>query len=780
MNDAFFKIFKHRVTGSFNAASAYRMEHLLFKEQVDLLHKAEQFIQQIREGILDENRLDELFCEPRDFKKITEMCALLDGYRFSEKLCKNEIFLKNFKFKELFSFYRESDLGLKVELSKNLSLNHSETNNVKKIEDIEKSIEYRVKAFIYPDYKEEHLAWTAENFPREQVEKLISRVRNESENWLIHDQQRRNRRENDLVRETKCLNALLDYHQNLYILVIDIRLINYLRTTTTISEDAFWSANILNIGEIRQALVELSESVYCYSKAERDMRYGLNLHCILYFKYNPKFNEHEAISELSAKIKEKCPNLTNFEIRNWNSVVRKHYSPQAVGRIKKNNTKQIEVFQQWVLNYYLRIDEYLWPKLFLPFELAAQRYSIWIDVKALKTAQNKMQMHIKKNEIPILEIDEKSTWSTRHLSKDAKERINLSKRYYRFLDEASSKSLNYIEIFMETLLDSPFCAFGLKLNDLEITEFTVPILKKVLTRIGRQFLSLLEHYVHIKDSLPYHQLFSEKINFKIIYDFKQLVASRCVTAQSIIDLNTYIAGLREYLNRPLKKLGGKSIASYRISQNNLYQERIYTTTQYLKILLKNDVKTYHLKFHLSFIDREIKQAEFSNLMNGFLHDAKRAKPLYWMAGYLGFWRENQDAIPYAEIIFFLDERCFGVGGDQIFNWIKARWDKQLDKNCEPKMITIKPDETIPSRESRRLWRTSIKMDPELSVLIESVNKERQKHLLMEVIPDFIADCTLQENPHNNIPKVLIKGNGSGKKQKVSKKDSSGTDDPQDT
>ena len=780
MNDSFFKIFKHRVVGSFNVASAYRKEHLLFKEQVDLLHKAEQFIQQIREGILDENRLDELFFEPRDLKKIAEMCALLDGYRFSEKLCKNEIFLKNFKFRELFRFYRESDLELKIELSKNLPLNHSETNKVKKIEDIEKSIEFRAKAFIYPDYKEEHLAWTAENFPREQVKKLISRVRNESENWLIHDQQRRDRREKDLVWETKQLNALLDQYQNLYILIIDIRLINYFGSNLTVSEDAFWSGNSLNIGAIRLALEELPESVYGYSKAERDMRYGLNLHCILYFKYNPKFNEQKVIKALKVKIKEKCPNLTNFEIRNWNNVIRRHYSPQVVGHIKKNNTKQIEAFQQWALNYYLRINEYLWPKLFPPFELAVQRHFMYIDVKALKAAQNKMQRLIKNNKIPMLEVDEKSTWSTRHLSKSAKERINLSSRYYRALDEASSKSLNYLEIFIETLLDSPFYAFDLKQNHLEINEFTVPILKKALTRIGRQFISLSEHYVHIKDSLPYHQLFSEEINFKIIYDFKQLVASRCVTPQSIIDLNTYIAGLRESLNLPLEKLGGESIASYRISQNNLYQGRIDTTTQYLKILLKNDVKTYHLKFHLSFIDREIKQAEFSKLMNGFLHDAKRAKPLYWMAGYLGFWRENQDATPYAEIIFFLDDRCFGVGDDQILHWIKARWDKHLDKNCEPKIITIKPDETIPSRESRRLWRTLIEIDSEPSVLIESVNKERQKKLLTEIIPEFIADCTLQEKPGNNIPKVLIKGKRSVKKKQVSKKDSSGTDEPQDT
>jgi hypothetical protein len=211
-----------------------------------------------------------------------------------------------------------------------------------------------------------------------------------------------------------------------------------------------------------------------------------------------------------------------------------------------------------------------------------------------------MQKHIKKNEIPILEIDEKSTWSTRHLSKNAKDRINLSKRYYRALDEASSKSLNYLEIFIETLLDSSFYAFDLRQDQSDISELTVPVLEKALTRIGRQFISLSEHYVHIKDSLLYHQLFSEKINFQLILYFKQSVAAKSIDLKHLVDINNHIAKLRDFLNLPLTQLAGQSIATHRLNQYKLYQDRIDTTNQYLKPLLKNDVKAFHVKFQLVF------------------------------------------------------------------------------------------------------------------------------------------------------------------------------------
>lgn len=790
MNDAFFKIFKHRVTGSFVASSGHKKGYLLFKEQVDLLQKTEQFIQEIREGLWDENQLRELFVEPVDWKKIAQICTTLNGFRFQAGLINNPILERNINFKSLLKIYIELDLELRIELEHNIRLGIPPNELLNSVHKQKLEIEFNKQAFVYSHVSNQSPSWGIENFPLERVIRLISIIRNQSQDWLNETLEKTNSTKRKISYETMQLNALLEEHTNLYVLVVDIRFVNYLHKPTVGMQQIFWNECTPFIHWARVLLKTLSGSVYGYSQVESDLRSGLNLQCILYFKHNPKFNERKIVKELEEKLLIKFPDLQNIEIRNWNNVIRKHYSSKAVGHIKHNNIEQVEAVEQWVLNYYLKINDYLWNSFQVQYEIAVQDHfrQITVDAKAEKLAREKLQKHIKKNEIPILAVDEKSTWSTRHLSKNAKDRINLSKRYYRALDEASSKSLNYLEIFIETLLDSSFYAFDLRQDQSDISELTVPVLEKALTRIGRQFISLSEHYVHIKDSLLYHQLFSEKINFQLILNFKQSVAAKSIKLKHLVDIDNHIAKLRDFLNLPLTQLAGQSIATHRLNQYKLYQDRIDTTNQYLKPLLKNDVKAFYVKFQLVFKYKKTQQSEFSELFTKFLHQAKRARPLYWMSGYWGFWRENQDTTPYAEIIFFLDNNAFNVRDDQILKWLKAEWESCLDKHCKPAMLMLVPEKIIRTKleithvfsERWRSWSATIEIAPNWSALIESVNKERQKKLLTESVPEFIVDCTFQEKPNNNIPKVLIKGNKPRKKQKVSKKDSSGTDEPQDT
>jgi hypothetical protein len=114
-----------------------------------------------------------------------------------------------------------------------------------------------------------------------------------------------------------------------------------------------------------------------------------------------------------------------------------------------------------------------------------------------------------------------------------------------------------------------------------------------------------------------------------------------------------------------------------------------------------------------------------------------------------------------------------VRDDQILKWLKAEWESCLDKHCKPAMLMLVPEKIIRTKleithvfsERWRSWSASIEIAPNWSALIESVNKERQKKLLTESVPEFIVDCTFQEKPNNNIPKVLIKGNKPEKSRK---------------
>ncbi|ENX37656.1 hypothetical protein [Acinetobacter courvalinii] len=768
LNEKFLFIFKHRVAGSLSGNLAFRKVHLLFKEHVDILQKTAQLIREVREGIWEENQLDVLFSEPRNLNKIVEVCEALDSYRFSEKLCDNPIISRNINFQGLLKIYKHLDLGLSNEIRNKFSSQNSiygplNPNQTKQIE-----VKYKSQALIYPGFKDGHKVWTIESFPLEQIKKLIAQVRDQSEKWFIEDNKALNLQNQLIHKETIRLNALLEQHSSLFVLVLDIRLINYFTTHHRISEENFWWGNGPIVIAIRKMLEELPECLYGYTKAERDLRLGINLHCILYFKYTPKFNEQQIITLLKEKLAVLFPNLKNFEVRNWNNVLNKFYSKLAVGCVKKNNKDQIKAFQDWVLNYYFMSDRYLWPEFQVPFEMETSRSYRQGEaiVKEIAAANKKMKSFCQMQK--SIHVDEKSTWITSHLSKDANARIQLSQCYNREKQEVLSKSLNYIEIFIETILASTFNAFELKQDQVGMSKRGIQMIEKTMTRIGRQFFSLADHYLQSNQSCPYHHLFRKKINFELIHNFKALASLDNLVLKNLIDVNNHIVELRNFLNIPIEQLGNRSIADYRMYQSQKYKKRYEAITPYVKQLFKQDVKIYHVKLHLNFMDAVITQGEFSKLLTKFFHGAKRAKPLYWMTGYIGFWRENSESEPYAELVFFLDKRSFDQTDQQIFDWIYKNWSTCLDKNYKSKTLWAKTDNSTLILEQKKAKSASIEIYSQPSVLLESDNKPRQKTFLKEIIHELIVDCTFEEKPEKNIPKALIKGSLPKKRQRAVK------------
>ncbi|MCM1958200.1 hypothetical protein NCZ17_02285 [Acinetobacter modestus] len=767
-DEKFLKIFKHKVTGSAQGAFAYRKEHLLFKEHICLLEKTEQFIREVREGIWDESQLDELFSQPRNLNKIAEICESLDAFRFPKKLCDNPIILKNINFQRLLKIYRSLDCDLSIQIANNFRNQNSINGGLSAYQKKHIEIEYNKRAFIYPSFKEGHKTWKLESFPLEQVKKLIAEVRIQSEKWLREDLIALNLLNEKIHRETYRINAMLEKHLGIFVLVIDIRLINYFSTHHRISEESFWVNNAPIVSVIRKILEELPECLFGHSKVERDLRFGMNLHCILYFKYKPKLNEKQILAELEEKLAVGFTDLQNFEVRNWNNVLNKYYSKQAVGRVKKNNKDQIRAFQDWVLNYYFMSDKYLRPEFQVPFEIVTSKSFRQAEtfLKEMVAANKKMKsiFGITKS----IHVDEKSTWVTGHLTKDAMARIQLSRCYNRENEEILSRRLDYIEIFIETILASAFNAFELK-HELEGgAKSGIRMIEQTMTRVGRQFFLLADHCLQSDESFLYHHLFRQKLNFELIYSLKTLATLDNIFVQNLINVNNHIVELRNFLNIPLEQLGHRSIADYRVYLYQKYKKRCEAITPYVKQLFLQDVKIHHVKLHLNFIDIDITQKEFSQLLTKFFHRAKRARPLYWMTGYIGFWRDNSESGPYAELIFFLDKRSFGQTDQQIIDWINKIWSDCLDKNYQSNTVWVKTDNCTLILEQNEAKTASIETYLQPSVLIESDNKSRQKTFLQEIIHDLIVDCTFEERPEKNIPKALIKGSLPKKKEIVTK------------
>jgi|GEM_PF-4211514 len=780
IENLFFKIFKHRVTGAFNEALELRKEHLLFKEHIDLLQKTEEFIKGIREGIWDENQLDELFSGKRNLKKIEEICITLDAYRFPNYLCNSPIIYRDANFGRLIKIYRRLDLSLKLLVKKNFCEQNSIYGELNAHQEKQIEIEYNKKAFIYSCRKGRHYVWTCDTFPLDRFKQLIALVRYDSQNWLINDQAAKTLRLHQIQTETIKLNALLELHSSIFVLVIDIRLINYFTTHHRPSEERFWGSNEPIVNAIRMMFEELPECLYGYSKAERDLRLGMNLHCIFYFKYTPKFNEQQITAWLEEKLALRFPNLKNFEVRNWNNVLNKYYSKLAVGCVKKNNKDQIRAFQDWVLNYYFMSDRYLRPEFQVPFEIETSRSYRQAEaiLKEMAAANKKMKSFCQMPK--SLHVDEKSTWVTRHLSKDANARIQLSQCYNREKEEVLSKSLNYIEIFIETILASRFNAFELKHQLERGAKSGIHMIEKTMTRVGRQFFLLADHCLQFDQSFLYHHLFSKKINFELIHNFKALASFDNLVLQNLIDINNHIIELRNFLNIPIEQLGNRSIADYRIYQYQKYKNRCKAITPYVKQLFKQDVKIYHVKLHLNFMDTAITQGEFSQLLTKFFHGAKRAKPLYWMTGYIGFWREDSESQPYAELVFFLDKRSFEHNDQQVFDWIDKEWSKCLEKNYQSRTLRVKTDNSPLVLEQRKAGSASIETYLQPSALMESDNKSKQKTFLSEIIHELIVDCTFEEKPEKNIPKALIKGSLPKKRQRVFKNKGLNKNDDKET
>jgi hypothetical protein len=101
INNEFYKLFRHRVSGAQNTSALSKEQYVLFKEHVDLLQKAEQFICDIQDGIWDENWLAELFERKNNRRKIDQVCAELDTFRFPLNLLSNPILSSSVYFEDL-------------------------------------------------------------------------------------------------------------------------------------------------------------------------------------------------------------------------------------------------------------------------------------------------------------------------------------------------------------------------------------------------------------------------------------------------------------------------------------------------------------------------------------------------------------------------------------------------------------------------------------------------------------------------------------------------------
>lgn len=781
----FFRIFRNRVSASFEVYTEDGCKkNVIFKETIDTLERIEKFATEIKDGVWEEGVLKHQLGIEKNPQKMQYICQCLNDYRICKALF---VFPENFvnhSFKTIYKHYEKFDLELKLV---NLQVSHQNTaENLKH--------EYQKASFIYHG-ELKTIQWSPESLPLDRILRLIKSTR------LTIDRDREayvNVRKS-AVQKINELNQIFDQllvnHSSLYVFALDIHLSNFLERRSIKNGENTVDIQFNEINQIRLKIQQLSDCLASCTKIENDStETGLNLHCILFLKPNKNNSEQDIMTLLEKRIQSVLEDSQNVEIRNWNEVIRRNYSKDAVGLIRLSQTVSISEFKYWILGYFVHIDLYL--KAILPKFLqnnlqindvkvnssfnsqdveymksqAEFKKNLIRDLKRAQKANKKLDSTFKIINEPFLKnFNSKMIWDTKHLPQLSQEYINATKHYFREMkiDEQEVEILIKIEIFIQTLFQSKCVAFELSVSPESLVPVNKNILKNAVTRIGLQFIAMGEDTHDFKTTFHIHQplvylnsLARSVIAFQIV--------NEVLPPNNFVQLiNEHIQGLRHEFSRKLIEFGNKSIDKYRAYKYKQYKDRLGIVSDLIKQLFKQDCLIYKVSFEAE----PTNQAQLSKLFTNFLHHAERSKPLYWKIGHFGLWRENKEGHPYAEVFFVFDKRAFGdihSTVDKINNQWVGFMKKKYHHPSDSHGKQLKLEKCQVRGKPIMIKNLEYALD---HLLIETSNKKRKLDFLDQVIPIFLISDIFEANPKQNYPKALIKSSmvtATSKQNKVKK------------
>ena len=191
------------------------------------------------------------------------------------------------------------------------------------------------------------------------------------------------------------------------------------------------------------------------------------------------------------------------------------------------------------------------------------------------------------------------------------------------------------------------------------------------------------------------------------------------------------------------------------------------TREYLDHVLGQNCWAYRISVKACSSKGSLEQSEFSKLFTEFMRLAKRAKPCYWLRGYIGIWHEkNKLVMPEftLDVVMFFNDRC----QEQLLTVVQdlnQRWKSFLDTKA---IQTLKLQDTenikyFGSIEPTILMRsidglnTAFKAQNAYHVCIEASDRKMKKMVIEHVIPYFVYRDVFQVPFSQKVPKAFIKG-----------------------
>lgn len=777
-NKDFFRLLKHKIPTSYSTRyTDVLSEKIIFKESIDVLERIDHFAREVSDDIWDAEVFISKFRHKNDHQQLAEFCQVFNAIRLQKKLFPHPEILNHLFFKSVYEAYRYSDQDLNFNLGVKfpIAMNHSLQKDVQ--------FEYFKEAFIF-DSHQQIVPWTTRTIPYERISHLITTVRGELDRGMNDHLKQKKNAFDKLIQHAQSFDRLLIDHSSIYVFAIDIRIQGFfISNVNSLITGGEGQQN--NLKNIKLILARIPHLLNGLTKVEiNDAKDDLNLHCILMLKKpSQKFSEKDLITMLQQQIQNFLGISYYVSIRNWNEVIRKNYSKNAVGLIKNSQIKNVEAFKYWVLSFFFRLDLYIQPKLpnHLKHHLATNEtldaylktiaadnlnYKNYIIEESSLKELKKVHKSLSKGYQPFLsESERKFVWSTRSLSKTSQAYIEAVNHYYREIEPDPEKlqSMINIEIFIETLVTTELKAFELSVSgDQEM--LTRQILRGAITRLGQQFILLGESKLEnpVIRTIQDFQLHENGLIQESKNSLKQLTSLQ-VSKDSIRRINLYIFGLRRIFTEMSFGYKDKSIKETRIDAYRKYKKRLEVATILFQHLMKKDSLIFRLTVELILESEFITQEKLAILWTAFLHHAQRAKPLSWRTGYFGLWRQDDIGHFYADVFIVFDDRAF-VDPTSIIQGLNIKWIKFIKSKAHS---ILEMDEKPNFKSCKIQGKSIMQTNEEYSLnrlLIESTNKQRKSDFLQKIIPTFLSHSIFIENTmktnrsnyHNSDAKLLIK------------------------
>lgn len=208
---------------------------------------------------------------------------------------------------------------------------------------------------------------------------------------------------------------------------------------------------------------------------------------------------------------------------------------------------------------------------------------------------------------------------------------------------------------------------------------------------------------------------------------------------------------------------------YKLFHVQRHLSRVAKVEAMLKSAMKTDVVIVRCLFGCKPSFR-LTYKDFSEIFSGMLQDNKKRKPISEITAYLGYWegeeRNSQDQITsYAANVVFMFKAQTLVEHPDLFSELERLWQfacRKIESDCDSGMRV--------NGYVKKLQIAHVLEELQYAqVVVETTQKQLSKKIAEHLASYVVYQDLLDDNIYQELPKWLIKKNGSARKTKVSKR-----------